>query len=190
MNQGPVAPLIGEAARGSQFAWNELVRRFGSLVWAIARAYGLDQADAADVSQTTWLRLVENLSRIRDPERVGGWIASTARNECLRVLRRAGRHVPLEDHTELYLESSDSGIETHLLEAERDAALWQAFRGLPERCRMLLRLLMSDPPASYEEISAATGSPLGSIGPTRARCLEQMRRIALAAGFSPGDAAL
>jgi RNA polymerase sigma factor (sigma-70 family) len=190
MDQGVLAPLIAEASTGSQAAWNELVRRFGSLVWSIARAYGLDQADASDVSQTTWLRLVENLSRIRDPEKVGAWIASTARNECLRLLRRAGRQVLVEDDSELDYESSDPGIDRHLLEAERDAALWQAFRRLPERCRMLLRLLMSDPPASYEEISAATGSPLGSIGPTRARCLEQLRRIAVAVGFSSGDAAV
>jgi RNA polymerase sigma factor (sigma-70 family) len=186
MSQG-VSPLVAEAGRGSQEAWNDLVARFGSLVWAIARAHGLDQADAGDVSQTTWLRLVENLDRIRDPEKVGAWLASTARNECLRLLRRAGRHVPLDEGTDVEDGSAGPEIETHLLETERDAALWRAFRRLGNRCRMLLRLLMSDPPASYDEVSAATGWPLGSIGPTRARCLQQLRRHAAAVGIAPGD---
>jgi RNA polymerase sigma factor (sigma-70 family) len=190
MSQGSVAPLVVEAGAGSQEAWNDLVGRFASLVWAIARSHGLDQADAGDVSQTTWLRLVENLNRIRDPEKVGAWLASTARNECLRLLRRAGRQVPLSEDKELEDGSDGPAIETHLLETERDAALWRAFRRLGERCRMLLRLLMSDPPASYEEISVATGWPLGSIGPTRARCLQQLRRHAAAVGIAPGDISL
>jgi RNA polymerase sigma factor (sigma-70 family) len=190
MSQGGVAPLVAEAGAGSEQAWNDLVARFASLVWGIARAHSLDQADAGDVSQTTWLRLVENLHRIRDPEKVGAWLASTARNECLRLLRRAGRQVPLNEDTEPEAGSDETAIETHLLETERDAALWRAFRRLGERCWLLLRLLMSDPPASYEEVSAATGWPLGSIGPTRARCLQQLRRHAAAFGIAPGDISL
>jgi RNA polymerase sigma factor (sigma-70 family) len=190
MSQGGVASLVAEASTGSQMAWNELVDRFASLVWAIARAHGLDQVDAGDVSQTTWLRLVENLNRIRDPEKVGSWLATTTRNECLRLLRRAGRYVPLGEDTELEADPDKPEIETHLFEAERDASLWRAFRRLGERCRLLLRLLMSDPPASYEEISAATGWPLGSIGPTRSRCLQQLRRHATAVGIAPGDVPL
>ncbi|MGH2786414.1 MAG: RNA polymerase sigma factor [Actinomycetota bacterium] len=179
--------LVTAASGGNQGAWDGLVERFGNLVWSITRAHRLSDADAADVSQTTWLRLVENLDRIRDPERVGSWLAATARNECLRVLRRAGRNVPVGDDAELEAESSSSPDST-LLTTERDAALWRAFAGLGERCRMLLRLLMADPPASYEEISAATGSPIGSIGPTRARCLAQLKRHALVAGIASGDA--
>jgi RNA polymerase sigma factor (sigma-70 family) len=180
--------LVMDAAGGNQGAWDALVDRFGNLVWSIARAHNLTDADAADVSQTTWLRLVENLERIRDPERVGSWLASTARHECLRVLRRAGRAIPVADDIELDAESPAPPLDSSLLTTERDTALWRAFAKLGERCRMLLRLLMADPPASYEEISAATGSPVGSIGPTRARCLEQLRRHGAVAGIVPGDA--
>lgn len=180
--------LVAAAAGGNQGAWDGLVERFGNLVWSIARAHSLADADAADVSQTTWLRLVENLERIRDPERVGSWLAATARHECLRVLRRAGRNVPVADEIELDAESPAPALDSSLLTTERDAALWRAFARLGERCRLLLRLLMADPPASYEEISEATGSPVGSIGPTRARCLAQLKRHVLVAGVAPGDA--
>jgi RNA polymerase sigma factor (sigma-70 family) len=180
--------LVAAAAGGNQSAWDGLVERFGNLVWSIARGHNLTDADAADVSQTTWLRLVENLERIRDPERVGSWLASTARHECLRVLRRAGRTVPVADDIELDAESPAPPLDSTLLTTERDTALWAAFARLGERCRMLLRLLMADPPASYEEISAATGSPVGSIGPTRARCLAQLRRHVAVAGIAPEDA--
>jgi RNA polymerase sigma factor (sigma-70 family) len=183
-----VGRLVASAAGGSQAAWDGLVERFGNLVWSVARSHNLTDADAADVSQTTWLRLVENLGRIRDPERVGSWLASTARHECLRILRRAGRTISVADESELDAEAPAPPLDSTLLTTERDAALWRAFARLGERCRMLLRLLMADPPASYEEISAATGSPIGSIGPTRARCLDQLKRHVAVAGIAPGDA--
>src|SRR4051794_3498545 len=92
-----LAPLVHAAAGGDEAAWNALVDRFSGLVWAVARAHRLGAADAADVSQTTWLRLVENLTRLRDPEAVGAWLASTARREALRVLRRGSREAALPE---------------------------------------------------------------------------------------------
>jgi RNA polymerase sigma factor (sigma-70 family) len=170
-----VSRLVRAAASGDHAAWDALVDEFGGLVWAVARAYRLSDADAADVAGATWLALVENLERLRDADRVGAWLATTARRESLRVLRRAQRQVPTGD--ELAEDQADAAdLAGDLMTAERDAALWRAFDRLPARDRALLRLLVADPPPSYEEISAALQMPIGSIGPTRARSLERLRR--------------
>jgi RNA polymerase sigma factor (sigma-70 family) len=174
--------LVRAAAAGDQSAWDELVDRFAGLVWAIARAHRLSAADAADVSQTTWLRLVEHLNRLRDPERVGAWLAATARHECLRVIRHAGRFVA-DGEVDLDAIAVDPEPSTLLLANERTAALWRAIDALPERCRTLIRVLMADPPPSYEDVAAALDMPIGSIGPTRARCLEQLKRRPEIAGI-------
>jgi RNA polymerase sigma factor (sigma-70 family) len=179
MGSGGLAKLVAAAGDGDQQAWEGLVDRFGGLVWSVARAHGLSAADAADVSQTAWLRLVEHLSRIRDPERVGSWLASTARHEALRVLRRAGRELPVGDEGELaprgaVVEPPDA----HVLASERHEVLWKAFTALPGRCQRLLRVLIAEPAPSYQEVAAALQMPIGSIGPTRARCLRQLRRLA------------
>ena len=179
MESGGPAELVAAAGGGDQRAWEELVDRFGGLVWSVARIHGLSAADAADVSQTAWLRLVEHLDRIRDPERVGSWLASTARHEALRVLRRAGRELPVGDEAEL--EPRGAVVEppdAHALASERDEVLWKAFAALPPRCQRLLRVLIADPVLSYQEVAASLQMPIGSIGPTRARCLSQLRRLA------------
>jgi RNA polymerase sigma factor (sigma-70 family) len=178
--------VVRAASDGDQEAWNALVARYGGLVWSVARAHRLGDADAADVFQTTWLRLVEHLGELRDPERVGAWLATTARHECLRVLRVGQRHV-LTDGFELVETDSDAAVDTRLLAEERDAALWRAFSRISARCRALLRMLAADPPPSYEEVGAALDMPIGSIGPTRGRCLEQLRERAAAVGIAAGD---
>lgn len=180
--------LIRAARDGDGEAWNGIVARYSGLVWGVARAHRLGDADAADVFQTTWLRLVEHLDGIHNPNGLGSWLATTARHECLRVLRVGQRHV-LTDAFELPDEAGPA-IDAALLTSERDAALWRAFDGLTDRCRRLLRLLVADPAPSYEEIGAALEMPIGSIGPTRARCLERLRELVSAAGLAagPGDA--
>lgn len=169
--------LVRAAASGDQQAWNALVNRFSKLVWAIARNHRLGADDASEVSQTTWLRLAEHIDRLQDPSKVGGWLATTARHESLRVLRGAGRQVPMgDDMPEPAIAAA--AIDEALLRSERDTMLWRAFSRLPARDQSLLRLLISDPMPSYEEIGGTLGMPVGSIGPTRARCLERLRREA------------
>jgi RNA polymerase sigma factor (sigma-70 family) len=95
------AQLVEAAAHGDEDAWYALVDRYNGLLWSVARSHRLGMADAADVVQTAWLRLVERLSSLRDPERVGAWLATTTRRECLRTQRRAGRQVPTDDERRL-----------------------------------------------------------------------------------------
>jgi RNA polymerase sigma factor (sigma-70 family) len=177
-----VTELLRRAADGEQAAWNGLVDRYTNLLWAVARGHRLSTEAAADVVQTCWLRLLENLGRINQPERLGAWLATTARHECLRQLRRSGREEPAEHATLERPDPSAADVEAGLLLEERDAELWQALDRLGERCRELLRVLMADPPPSYEAVSAALEMPIGSIGPTRARCLGKLRSLLVSAG--------
>ena len=172
--------LVAAAAAGDSAAWDALVNLYSGLLWSIARGFRLSSADAGDAVQTTWLRLVENLDRIEDPARLPGWLATTVRRECIRLLKRGGRERLSADDDLPDLPDPADPLDTHLLTEERDAALWLAFGRLPERCRVLLRALMVSPPSSYAEISAALGLPIGGIGPTRGRCLDQLRQIAAA----------
>jgi RNA polymerase sigma factor (sigma-70 family) len=168
-----VARMASAAATGDERAWNALVDEFGGLIWAVVRAHRLSEADGADVAQATWLALVEHLASLRDAERVGAWLATTARRECLRVLRSSRRQVPTPD--DFPEPAEDVEVAGELMLEQRDAALWRAFDRLPARDQALLRLLVADPQPSYQEISAALDMPVGSIGPTRARSLERLR---------------
>lgn len=175
--------LVRAAAGGDKDAWRALVQRFSGLVWSITRAYHLSRADAADVSQTTWLRLAEHIGTIDNPDRVGAWLATAARRECLQNIRANARAVPTDDMTRLDHPGEDNPTEDEVLRAEtereqrlRAKALWQAVTRLPLRCRQLLTVLMASPPPSYAEVAAALDLPVGSIGPTRARCLQRLRQ--------------
>lgn len=171
------AELVQAARTGDSSAWDRLVARHSSRVWAVARSYRLSQADAEDVFQVTWLRLVTHLDGIREPDRVGAWLGTTARHESLRILTRSGRAVPSGDADDLDgPDPSALSVDSGLLAAERDVALMAALDLLPERCQRLLRVLMADPEPSYEAVSAALGMPIGSIGPTRGRCLNRLRQ--------------
>ena len=179
-----VGELVRAAATGDRPAWDELVDRYSGLLWSIAMAYRLGRADAADVVQTVWLRLLENLDKLRDPDRVGAWLATTARRECQRTLIRTRRVLPTDD--DWRLEPRYAAVPTPevvALASERDRLLWMAFAQLSEQCQRLLRILMVASP-SYEVVAEALGMPIGSIGPTRARCLERLRRRLSASGIS------
>jgi RNA polymerase sigma factor (sigma-70 family) len=169
-----VTDLVDAAGAGNQTAWNRLVAEFGSMIWAIARAHRLGDADAADVSQATWLALFENLTRLNDPARVGAWLATTARRECLRLLRDGHRRIPFGDDAPEQ-ESHEPQPGDALLSRERDTALRRAFSRLRPPDQALLRLLTAEPRPAYEEISAALDMPIGSIGPTRQRALDRLR---------------
>lgn len=171
-----VVGLLAAAADGDQSAWDALVARYAGLVWSVARGYRLQVGETDDAVQNTWLRLVENLGRIHDPEHLGSWLATTARRECLQVLRRRGRiGYPTDDLAGDPVIDPGPALDAGLLDDERAAALWAAVNTLPQRCWGLLRVLMASPPPSYAEVSAALDIPIGSIGPTRQRCLEQLR---------------
>jgi RNA polymerase sigma factor (sigma-70 family) len=186
-----VAALVTAAADGDAEAWDALVDRYASLVWSVTRAYRLDHLDAADVSQTVWLRLVESLGRLHQPTALAGWLRTTTQRECLQVRRRRDREVPEEFIAADAPSDPADSPELLLLDDERDRLVWTALQRLSERCRTLLRVLAADPDAGYAQISAALGIPMGSIGPSRARCLEQLRRGLVATGYlqSSGGAA-
>jgi RNA polymerase sigma factor (sigma-70 family) len=183
-----IGRLVQGATGGDQNAWNLLVQRFSGLLWAICRSYGLGQADAADAFQLTWLRLLEHLDTIREPERLPGWLATTCRRECLTVLRRRARVQPTDDERMLdQLSGHAPGADRPTLLSERDAALWRAFNRLGERCQRVLRLLVVDPvesPRSYALAADVLEMPVGSLGPTRGRCLAQLRNLVDAEGIS------
>jgi RNA polymerase sigma factor (sigma-70 family) len=173
-----VAALVARVGEGDQAAWNELVERYSPLVWSICVHYQLNRQDIDDVAQNVWLLLVEHIGSIREAAALPGWLATTTRHEALRVLRVSRRrdHADLPPDDLLPPGPADATIEQELIAAERDAALRAAFAELPRRCHELLSLLMSDPPPGYAYISATLGLPVGSIGPTRARCLDRLRR--------------
>ncbi|MDQ2782379.1 MAG: sigma-70 family RNA polymerase sigma factor [Actinomycetota bacterium] len=177
---GPVGELLRRASAGDQVAWNSLVDRFSNLLWSVGRSYRLSDDDAADVVQNTWLRLLEHLDGIRNPEALPGWLATTARREALRILQRRGRDVLVraEDLAENLPDPQVEELDVALLEDERDVALWQCFRQLSARCQQLLRVLMATDRPAYVEVSAAFDMPVGSIGPTRMRCLSRLRELA------------
>jgi RNA polymerase sigma factor (sigma-70 family) len=189
MSQDDAGELVRAAAAGDEAAWRALVDRFAALVWAVTRSFSLERSDAADVSQVTWLRLVEHLDRLTEPDRVGAWLATTAKRECLGVLRRRGRSaIPASDDDVFErLPAAQPAPSHRLVAGERNLVLWSAVETLSERCQRLLRVLMADPPPAYDAVSAALDMPIGSIGPTRARCLAHLRRY-LADGGITGDA--
>ncbi len=183
-----VGALVIRAGGGDRGSWDSLVERFASMVLSIARGYGLSPADAADVSQTTWLRFVQHLDRIEQPERVGGWLATTARRESLRVLRMSGRQIPTDfDEFANVGDAPAVAPDSYLLSTERDVALSRIFAQMPPRCECILRFLARDGAMSYEDLGRLLDMPIGSIGPTRARCLERLRRLAVSAGLSVSD---
>lgn len=175
-----IAELVRAATQRDKAAWDELVVRFNPLVGSVASRYRLSEQDVADVSQTVWLRLVQHLSSLREPAALPGWIVTTTRNECLRVLRirqRTSMFDPLLDPPRSKGPGEDQpAIDEDLMRDERHAALLSAFAGLSARHRELLTLLLTDPPVSYAEISERLAMPIGAIGPTRARALDRLRR--------------
>jgi RNA polymerase sigma factor (sigma-70 family) len=181
-----VIDLVTRARAGDQQAWDALVERYAPLVWAICRRFGLG-SDAEDVGQRVWLQLVDQLDNLREPAALPGWLATTTRHECGRAVRAARRLGPGQlPYPENIPDDQNETAEHELLAAERNAALREAFLDLPHACQRLLALLIEDPPMTYAQISATLGIPVGSIGPTRVRCLDKLRRHpAIAALINP-----
>ncbi len=176
LDSSDIVRLFRRAAEGDLGAWERLVDQYARLIWSITVDYKLVESDAADVCQTTWLRLLEHMDRIEHPDRLGSWLAATARNECLRSLAARKRVVLSQDYTELNdAVAHEPEIDERLLSAERAQVVREALSNLPRRWQRLLEMLMADPPASYADISDELELPIGSIGPTRGRCLDRLR---------------
>ncbi len=183
-----VIDLVTRARDGDKQAWDALVERYAPLLWSICRRYGLGGADADDVGQSVWLRLVEQLDKIRDPAALPGWLATTARRECGRMLgaARGPDNARFVVDAETVPDEWARTTDHELLLAERNAALREALTRLPPGCQRLIAMLIQDPPVPYVKISAELGIPVGSIGPTRRRCLEKLRRDPAVAALIDG----
>jgi RNA polymerase sigma factor (sigma-70 family) len=167
--------LVAAAVSGDQQAWATIVRRYSPLLARALRRYRLDDADGADVVQLTWLRLVEHLPLLREPRALVGWLLTTARREAYRLLRQSGRIVPVPDVDDAGHRGPDSP-EDQVERKDQERQLRVAVSRLPKSDRELLGVLLTSPPPSYREAAASLGRPVGSIGPTRARCLARLRR--------------
>ena len=188
-DDSPTADLVTRARDGDARAWDALVERFGPLIWSICRDYRLERADIEDVAQNVWLKLVDQLSRVRDPAALGGWLATTTRRECFRARQAADKFVPDGQAMDELPEENAVTAEDEVLLAERQAALREAFARLPASNQRLLAMLASDPPVSYAQISAWLGIAIGSIGPNRRRSLDRLRNDPAIAALIDADAA-
>lgn len=186
----PDRSLLVRCRTGDRSAWEQLLTRYERLLHAVPRRCGLAADDADDVAQTVCMRLLENLDRIRNEEHLTGWLILTARRESWRLARLRGRELPAgpddfshtgEDETDVPLAPLP---ETELLRLEEQQLVRRALEDLGERCRRLLQwLYQEDPPVPYAEIARRLEAPVGAIGPTRARCLAQLRRSLEKLGF-------
>jgi len=175
--ESEVGRLVQASAKGDEAAWNALVRRYAPLVLAVIRNYQMAAADAQDVSQTVWLRLVEHLADLRTPEALPGWLVTTTQRECGRHQRRSQKTLPVDPHSDGMMKQGttvDPGLD--ILRAELRQVLRDGLAELSARDQRLLRLRAADPPKSYQEISELTGMPVGSIGPSLRRSLDRLRQ--------------
>ena len=177
-NDPTVTDLVIRARNGDSQAWDALVERYAPLVWSICRRYRLGSADAEDVNQSVWLALVDQLAALREPAALPGWLATTTQRECGRVLRtaRGPQMAWYAPDAEDIPDEQAVTAEEELLQAERQAALREAFTYLPPSCQQLIGMLIQDPPVPYAKISTELGIPIGSIGPSRRRCVDKLRR--------------
>jgi RNA polymerase sigma factor (sigma-70 family) len=185
-----VTMLIHRAADGDQAAWDAIVDEYAGLLWSVVRGFRLNEAQAADAVQTTWLRLVEHVADLREPAHVAGWLKTTAQRVCLQTIRQRSRELLVdgdEDHAQgsgvRFEDLEQDGPETSALRSEEATLVRRAVADLPDRHRQLLELLAASPPVSYRDISARLGMPVGSIGPTRARILAHLREALASAGL-------
>ena len=171
--------LVAAAVAGNRAAWDTLVQRFAPLVTSVTRRFGLSPSDADDVRQTVWLRLVEHLADLREPRALPGWISTTARREALRVLSARRRVEVVDPQTDPRLDTATTDEpDANLLLAERHQAVHAGLAELQAPHRDLLQLTVADTDNGYRQISRRLGIPIGSIGPTRARCLHKLRNTA------------
>lgn len=182
MEPTDVTALVRRAAEGDAAAWEALVAEYGGMVEAVARGFRLSEAQVADATQTTWLRLVEHLAEIREPACLAGWLRTTVRRVCLATVRDARREAlaaptagDVREVGDRADDGDEAGPEASVLRRDQQLLLRRAVAVLPHRDRRLMVLLAASPPLSYKEISAGLGMPVGSIGPRRARVFSRLR---------------
>jgi RNA polymerase sigma factor (sigma-70 family) len=181
------ADLLAAAGEGDAAAWDEIVRRYNRVVVARVRSFRLQDADALDAIQMTWLRLTENRHQLCHPERLAGWLATTAGRECLRILRQPKYTVsPVEQHV-AYLTDPAVGPEQRAVEIDTARAVGRLVAQLSPTRQVLVRALFADDARPYAEVARCIGVPVGSIGPSRARALKQLRWMIVERGLAPGD---
>jgi len=169
--------LVEGAQRGDAAAWRELIARFTPLVTSVARGFRLSTEDCDDVSQIVWLKLYENIRRLREPRALPGWIRTTARHETLRQLCASGRTLAMDPGllASFDLAADLPEVDNDLLKAEREQVITAGLDEMEPQHRSLLMLLHVDERPSYQAIGRRLGMPVGSIGPTRARSLQKLR---------------
>jgi RNA polymerase sigma factor (sigma-70 family) len=171
------ADLLLRIGEGDPSAWEVILHRYGTLVSTTVRSFRLQDADTLNAMQTTWLRLAENSHQVRHPERLGGWLATTARRECLRILRQTKPAPDAIGTRPETVADPSAGPEQRVTDADIAQRLWKLVDELPPARRILLRALFTDHPRSYTEVARLAGIPPGAIGPTRARTLRQLRSL-------------
>jgi len=169
-----LADLVSSARQGDAAAWEQLCARVRSVAWKVINGYSLPLADAEDAFAAEMFRLAENLDRLREPERLPGWMATTARNEVLSIFRARRRLVLTDDLPDVGAVTGDHDGDIVLDELR--AAVRAAFSRLKDPCQKLLRVLTADPPMPYDQVEELFAIPHGSIGPRRARCLDELRK--------------
>lgn len=177
------AELLKRVRAGDQDAWNALVARYTPLLRARIACWRLQEADAFDVTQTTWMRLAENIHRIHTPAHLGGWLATVVTRECQRVARGRSRAVLAEDTVAL-VPDPGPGPEQRAVDGDVHRMLRSAVDGLPQHRRELLLALFADDRRPYAEIARCLGVPIGAIGPTRARMLGDLRKALALSGVA------
>ena len=170
-----VADLLRGIDDGDPAAWDEILRRYGKLVSTTVRSFRLQEADALDAMQMTWLRLAENAHRVQFPDRLAGWLATTARRECLHILRQRKLAPNFTDETRETVSDPSAGPEQHAIDLHTTRTLRKLINELSPRRRSLIRMLFTDDHCSYAEVARAAGISLGGVGPTRTRALRQLR---------------
>jgi RNA polymerase sigma factor (sigma-70 family) len=180
----PTAELIAAARAGDSLAYEEVIHRYEHFVWSIVRSFRLSNADAHDAVQATWLRLVENLGRLRDPEHLGSWLATTASRECLRIIRRGARETwDVEERLAQRADEVSPAPEESAVDGIMAEVLWEHVAVLPPRGQALLRAMTRSDAPAYAELSQTMNMPIGSIGPTRGRYLRRLRQHLESAGL-------
>ena len=172
-----MADLLGAARAGSEDALGQIVNELSPLLWQVARSAGLSQGDAEDVLQTVWMRLITHLDGIHDAGALTGWLVTTTKREAWRVRAAGRKQLPADQDVFADLPDQGPGSEEQVILDDQRRALWTAIGMLPRRCQELLRIMAFAPRSDYATVAAALGMRVGSIGPTRGRCLAKLRAL-------------